>query len=144
MEPTEQRETGARPMSVAATSYPLLDAFWTMLWFVAFFLWIWIAIMVFADIFRSRDLSGWAKAGWIILIFALPLLGVLIYLIARGRKMQQHAVADQVQSDLATREYIRNVVSSPDASQEVAKLSSLHDAGLLTDDEYQRMKAQLS
>jgi type VI protein secretion system component VasK len=128
---------------VAATSYPLLDAFWTMLWFVAFFLWIWVAIMVFADIFRSRDMSGWAKAAWIILVFAMPLLGVLIYLIARGRKMQQHAVADQVQNDLATRDYIQSVVSSPDTSQEAAKLTSLHDAGLLSDDEYQRMKAHL-
>ena len=70
-----------------ASSYPLLDAFWTMLIFVGFFLWIWVAIYVFADIFRSQNMSGWAKALWVIAIFVLPLLGVLIYLIARGHKM---------------------------------------------------------
>jgi hypothetical protein len=131
-------------MSVLATSYPLLDVFWTTLWFVAFFLWIWLVIMVFSDIFRSRDLSGWGKAGWIILVFALPMVGVLIYLIARGKKMHQHAVEAATASDLATREYIRSVVKDTNGDDELAKLNSLHDSGVLSDDEYQTMKANLS
>jgi hypothetical protein len=127
-----------------ATDYPLLDVFFTTLWFVAFFLWIWLVIAVFADIFRSRDLSGWGKAGWILLVFALPLLGVLIYFIARGKKMQQHAVAEAAESDLATREYIRQTVAAGDSTAvDLEKLTSLHDSGVLSDEDYQRMKAQL-
>jgi hypothetical protein len=131
-------------MGIVATSYPLLDAFLTMLWIVGFFLWIWLAILVFSDIFRSRDMSGWAKAGWIILIFILPLIGVLIYLIVRGHKMQQHAEEAAAASDLATREYIRSVVSQSDNSDELAKLTSLHDSGVLSDEEFASMKARLA
>ncbi|HWT82889.1 MAG TPA: SHOCT domain-containing protein [Candidatus Methylomirabilis sp.] len=131
-------------MGIVATSYPLLDAFLTMLWIVGFFLWIWLAILVFSDIFRSRDMSGWAKAGWIVVIFILPLIGVLIYLIVRGKKMQQHAEEAAVASDLATREYIRTVVSQTDSSDELSKLTSLHDSGVLSDEEYESMKARLT
>jgi Short C-terminal domain/Phospholipase_D-nuclease N-terminal len=127
----------------SSSSYPLLDAFLTTLWFVGFFLWIWLVILVFSDIFRSRDLSGWAKAGWILVVFLLPLLGVLIYLIARGRKMHQHAVEAAEASDLATREYIRSVVSSTDSTDELAKLTSLRDSGVISEEEFQRMKARL-
>jgi hypothetical protein len=128
---------------MASSSYPLLDAFLTTLWFVGFFLWIWLVILVFSDIFRSHDLSGWGKAGWILLVFVLPLLGVLIYLIARGRKMHQHAVEAAEASDLATREYIRSVLSSTDTTDELAKLSSLRDSGVISEEEFQRMKARL-
>ena len=130
-------------MSVLATSYPLLDVFWTTLWFVAFFLWIWLVIAVFADIFRSHELSGWGKAAWIALVFLVPFLGVLIYLIARGKHMQQHAVADATESDIATKQYIRGVVAETDSTGDLEKLTSLHDSGVLSDDDYERMKAQL-
>jgi hypothetical protein len=126
-----------------STSYPLLDVFLTTLWIVGFVLWIWIAIGVFADIFRSRDLSGWGKAGWIIVIFILPLLGVLLYLIVRGRKMRLHAVQDTTAADLATREYIRRVVGETDKSDETAKLTSLRDSGAITQEEFEQMSARL-
>lgn len=67
-----------------ADSFPLLNVFWTMLEFVAFVVWIWLLIVVFGDIFRSRDMGGWAKAIWVLFVFVFPLLGVLVYLIARG------------------------------------------------------------
>ena len=73
---------------------PLLDLFWAMLWFFLFFAWIWLLISIFADIFRSDDLGGWAKAFWTIFVVILPLLGVLVYLIARGGSMQERAMAD--------------------------------------------------
>ena len=69
--------------------YPLLGVFWTMLEFFLFFVWIWLLIIVFSDIFRSRDLGGVAKALWVIFVIVIPLLGVLIYLIARGGGMQE-------------------------------------------------------
>ena len=71
-----------------------MDLFWSMLWFFLFFAWIWLLITIFADIFRSDDLSGWAKAFWTIFVVILPWLGVLIYLIARGGSMQERAMAD--------------------------------------------------
>ena len=67
------------------------QVFWSMLWFFLFFIWIWILITVFADIFRSHDLSGWAKALWVIFVIFVPYLGVFVYLIARGHKMSEHA-----------------------------------------------------
>ena len=70
------------------------QVFWSMLWFFLFFIWIWILITVFADLFRSHDLSGWAKAAWVIFVIILPYLGVFVYLIARGHKMHEHAAQD--------------------------------------------------
>ena len=74
-------------MVLAASSYPLLNLFWTMLIFFLWVIWIWILIMVFIDIFRSHDLSGWAKALWFLFVLFIPLIGVLVYLIARGGSM---------------------------------------------------------
>ncbi len=130
-------------MTLLASSYPLLDTFFTILWVFGFMLWIWLAILVFSDIFRSKDLSGWGKAGWTVLVFAIPLLGVLLYLIVRGRKMGQHAQEQAVAADLRTQDYIRSVVAEKDPIADLSKLSSLHDAGALSDDEFARMKAKL-
>src|SRR5579862_6627105 len=92
---------------IVASSYPLLDAFLTMLWIFLFIIWIWLLIMVFSDIFRSRDLSGWGKALWVIGIIILPWLGVLIYLIARGGKMHERQIqAAQAQQE-AFRQYVQ-------------------------------------
>ena len=83
-------------MSLADSSYPLLNLFWTMVEFFLWVIWIWILIMVFIDIFRSHDLSGWAKALWFVFVLFIPLIGVLAYLIARGGSMGERAAgADQ-------------------------------------------------
>ncbi len=71
--------------------YPLLGVFWTMLWFALFFIWIWLLIVIFSDIFRSHDLSGVAKTLWVIFVIFLPFLGILFYLIFRGKGMQERA-----------------------------------------------------
>ena len=70
-------------------TYQFGEVLWTMLVFFFWFMAIWIFIMVFADIFRRNDLSGWAKAGWIFLIFIVPFLGAIIYLIARPKMTEQ-------------------------------------------------------
>jgi len=130
---------------VLASSYPLLDAFWTMLIFVGFFLWIWVAIYVFADIFRSKDMSGWVKALWVIAIFCLPLIGVLIYLIARGHKMQEHAAEDAATQERQTREYIQSVAGTNGTSsaEEISKLVALRDSGALSEAEFESEKARV-
>ena len=87
-------------MSLAASSsYPLLNLFWSMFIFFLWVIWIWILIWVFIDIFRSRDLSGWAKALWFLFVLFIPLIGVLVYLIARGGSMQERATQQAQQQD---------------------------------------------
>ena len=118
--------------------------FWSMLWFFLFFIWIWLLIVVFSDIFRSRDLSGWGKALWTIFVIVLPYLGVFIYLIARGHKMGEHAVQDAQEHDAAMRRYVQNVVSSDGRStaDEIARLADLRDRGVISEEEFQQAKAK--
>ena len=123
---------------------PLLDLFWAMLWFFLFFAWIYLVVSVFIDIFRSHDLGGFAKAIWALFVIVVPLLGVLVYLIARGDKMGQRAVDDAAARDAATRQYIRDAAGTgSSASEELAKLAKLRDDGVITDQEFQAQKAKL-
>src|SRR5262245_66609873 len=77
-------------MSVIAAQWGTGQVFWSMLWFFLFFIWIWLLITVFADVFRSHDLSGVAKFLWVVFVILVPFLGVFVYLIARGHKMADH------------------------------------------------------
>lgn len=122
---------------------PLLDLFWTMLWFFMFFLWIWLLISLFSDIFRSDDLSGWGKAGWVIFMILLPFLGALVYLIARGKSMQERTLNQMAAREKATRSYIKDVAGAGSTADELTKLASLHERGVLTDQEFQSQKAAL-
>jgi hypothetical protein len=122
---------------------PLLDVFWTMMWFFLWVAWFWLLISVFADIFRSDDLSGWGKAGWVVLTVFLPYLGVFVYLIARGRTMQERTSRDAAKMEQANREYIRQVASTTSTSEEIARLVQLRDAGALTEDEFQTQKSKV-
>ena len=124
---------------------PILDLFWAMLWFFLFFVWIWLLITIFADIFRS-DMSGWAKAGWVIFVIIVPLLGVLIYLIAQGGNMQERSVKQAQEADAATRAYIQEAAGSgggSSAADEVSKLAALRDAGTISDEEFAAAKAKI-
>jgi putative oligomerization/nucleic acid binding protein/phospholipase D-like protein len=120
------------------------QVFLSMLWFFLFFIWIWLLITVFADIFRSPDLSGWGKALWSIFVIFLPYLGVFVYLIARGHKMQEHAVNLAQQQDAAAREYIRSTVSSASPADQIAQLADLHAKGVIDDAEFAKMKAKVA
>ena len=120
------------------------QVFWSMLWFFLWFIWIWLLIVVFADIFRSHDLSGWAKALWSIFVIFLPYLGVFVYLIARGGKMGEHAAQQAAAQEAQMKEYVQNVASSGGggAADEVAKLADLRDKGVISEDEFQQAKAK--
>ena len=87
------------------------QVFWSMLWFFMFFIWIWLLIVVFGDIFRSDDLSGWGKALWTIFVIVLPYLGVFVYLIARGHKMQEQSMKAAPAQDAPFRPYVQNVTT---------------------------------
>ena len=134
-------------MALAATtsSYPLLNLFWTMFEFFLWVAWIWILIMVFIDIFRSHDLSGWAKALWLIFVLVIPLIGVLVYLIARGGEMQDRAARQAQQQDAEARRYIQQAAAESPASSadQLAKLADLRDRGVITADEFDREKAKI-
>ena len=127
------------------SSYPVLDAFLTMLYFFLFIIWIWLLIWVFIDIFRSHDLSGWAKALWVIFIIILPFLGVFVYLIARGGKMQERAAADQAQQQKAFDSYVRQTAGTPGDStaDQLSKLADLKSQGVLSDTEFEAQKAKI-
>jgi len=86
-------------MAIASSSYPLLNVFWTIFEVFLWVIWIWILIWVFIDIFRSRDLSGGAKALWFLFVLFIPLIGVLVYLIARGGSMHERSVQLERQQD---------------------------------------------
>ena len=121
---------------------PLLDNFFAMIWFFLFVMWIWLLITIFVDIFRS-PMSGWAKAGWVIFVLVLPFLGVLIYLIANGSKMQERQLEYAQAAQSAQDSYIKNVAGTENTAEQLKTLSDLHDAGKLTDDEYASQKAKL-
>ena len=120
------------------------QVFWSMLWFFLFFIWIWMLIVMFGDIFRSQDLSGWGKALWTIFVIFLPYLGVFVYLIARGKKMQQHTIEAAQAQDAALRQYVQQVAppGGAGAADEIARLAALRDQGVLSETEFQQAKTK--
>ena len=115
---------------------------WSIFWFFLFFMWIWLVITVFADIIRSDDLSGWAKALWSVFIIFVPYLGVFLYLIVRGHKMSENAAKAAQQQEAAMRAYIQDAASSGGVADELAKLAELHANGTLDDEEYANAKSR--
>jgi hypothetical protein len=114
--------------------------------FVGFVLWIWVVIYVFTDIFRSHDMSGWVKALWILVVFLLPVFGVLFYLLFRGPKMaQRRSAADAAGQEKATQEFIRSVTGdrAGNTADQLTQLAALRDSGVLTPDEFDREKAKV-
>ena len=122
--------------------YPLLDFFWTMLIFFLFIVWIWILITVFIDIFRSPDLSGGLKALWFIFVIFLPFLGVLVYLLARGHKMQEHQIQAAQQQKQMMDDYIKETAGGSTAD-ELSKLADLKAKGAISDADFETAKAKL-
>jgi ABC-type multidrug transport system fused ATPase/permease subunit len=132
-------------MILADSSYPLLNLFWSMFIFFLWIIWIWILIMVFIDIFRSHDLGGFAKALWFLFVLFIPLIGVLVYLIARGGKMHERAVQQAQQQDAEARAYIQQTAANAPAStaDQLAKLADLRDRGVISAEEFEREKAKV-
>jgi hypothetical protein len=128
-------------MPLAASSYTFGDGLLTVLELAFLFLWIWIAIGVVFDIFRSHDLSNWAKAGWLLCIFAFPLIGVLGYLIVRGHTLHEHQADDRAQYE-AFRQFTR-AHNSGATAEDLHRLADLHDREVLTDEEFARAKAKV-
>jgi type VI protein secretion system component VasK len=126
-----------------ASDFGTGQVFLSMLWFFLFFIWIWLLIVVFSDLFRSHDLSGWAKAFWVIGIIILPYLGVLLYLIVRGHKMAEHAQEAAAAQDAAAKAYIQQAAGTTgSAADEIQRLSDLKNQGVISDAEFEAGKAK--
>ncbi len=128
-----------------AYSYPLLGAFWTLLWLSLWIIWIFLLFRVIIDIFRSHDLSGWGKAGWMIFVIVLPFLGVFIYLVARGENMGQRDVQDAQARDQEYRAYVQDAAAgqSPNGADQLAKLADLKDRGVISQAEFDQEKTKI-
>jgi hypothetical protein len=125
-------------------NYPLLNVFWTILELFLWVIWFWILITVIIDIFRSSDLSGGGKALWFLFVLLIPLIGVVVYLIARGDKMHERAQHQAQQQDDALRKYLQDEVAAPTSTaDQLTKLADLHDRGAITDQEYEQQKAKV-
>jgi Phospholipase_D-nuclease N-terminal/Short C-terminal domain len=123
-----------------ATSYPLLEVFWTMLIFFAFFIWIWLLIVVFTDIFRRHDTSGVAKVAWIVFIVILPYLGVFVYLIAEHKGMTERTIKQQEAAKSEMDQYVRSVAGQSDPTSQIANAKALLDKGAITQAEFDAIK----
>ncbi|MEU3603519.1 SHOCT domain-containing protein [Streptomyces sp. NPDC006798] len=128
--------------------YPLLNLFWTMLWFFLWIMWLFLLFKVITDLFRDHALNGWAKAGWMILVILLPFLGVLLYVIFRGRSMGEREISAAQEREASFKSYIRKTAGEGGGGpggdvDQLARLHDLKEKGAITEDEYQQAKAKI-
>ena len=125
-----------------ASSYPFLNILWSMLIFVGLIMWIWLAIMCFADIFRRRDMGGFAKAIWIIFIIFIPLFGVLVYLIAYHKGIADRNVKGQQAAQAAFDQQVKQAAGTGGPASEIATAQALLDAGTISQAEFDGIKSK--
>jgi hypothetical protein len=123
---------------LAQVDYPLLEVFWTTFVLFGWVLWFWLLFRVFGDVFRRQDIGGGGKTGWVVLLFLLPVVGALIYLITQGRSMAERAEREADRQRAATEAYIRSVAAGAEATQD-AKARQLLDSGAITREEFDRL-----
>jgi hypothetical protein len=123
-----------------ASSYPLLEAFWTILIFFGFVFWLIILFNVIGDIFRRHDITGWGKVLWLIAIILLPYLGVFIYLIVEHEGLIQRTVKQQQAAQSDFDRYVQSVATRGDPAEQIAKANSLLESGAITQAEFDQIK----
>ncbi len=126
-----------------AADYPLLELFWTMLWFFLWIAWIMLLFRTIGDIFRSRDLGGGGKALWTIFVVVAPFLGVFVYLIARGNAMHERDYDRALAQEQAFRSYVQDAAGPSGSADELVKLADLKERGVLSEAEFQAQKAKI-
>jgi Short C-terminal domain/Phospholipase_D-nuclease N-terminal len=123
-------------------NYTFTSFLWDVLVIFAFVIWFWLLIVVFGDIFRRRDISGWGKAAWIILVIILPYFGVFIYLIAEHSGMAERNTQQLQAQQAVADQYIRSVSGSGGPASEIETAKNLLDSGAITQAEYDSIKAK--
>jgi hypothetical protein len=127
---------------VLADDFQVGQVFLSFLWFVLFFIWIWLLIMVFSDLFRDHSISGWAKAAWVIGIIIFPYLGVFVYLIARGGSMGKRAAEQQQKAQAQFDSYVKQTAGTTSPADELTRLADLKAKGVISDAEFEQLKAK--
>jgi len=125
-----------------ASSYPVLGAFWTLLMFFGFVIWIWLLFTVFADIFRRQDIGGWGKAAWVIFVIILPFLGTLAYLIAEHNGIAERSEKDQKAAKAQFDAYVQNAAGTANPADQIAQAKALLDAGTISQAEFDAIKSK--
>lgn len=125
-----------------AYDYPVMGVFWSMLYFFIFVIWIMLLFRVFADVFRSHDMGGFAKTLWIVFVILAPFLGVFVYVIARGNSMAERDMAQAQAQQEAFKSYVQETAGSGGTAEELAKLGDLKDRGVITQAEFDTAKAK--
>lgn len=125
---------------LAATDYPLLDIFWTMILVFLWVAWIWLLFIIFADVFRRQDIGGWAKALWSIFLILVPFLGTFIYIIAEGRGMAERRTNEAIASQEQFDSYVKTVATSSNSAEQIEKAKSLLDRGVISAQEFDQLK----
>jgi hypothetical protein len=128
-------------MTLASAEYPFLDLMWTMLVFFCWIAWFWLLFVVVGDLFRRSDVSGWAKAGWTVLVIVLPFLGILLYLCTQGRHLTERRLARELDARRRFDDHVRSVstVDNSGAAQ-IAEARRLLEEGVIDDEEYRTLK----
>jgi general stress protein CsbA len=130
-----------------AADYPFLDILWSMIIFFAWVAWIWMLIVIFGDLFRRHDTSGWAKAGWVVFMIVLPFIGVLSYLIVNSRGMAERSAQSARAAQSQFDDYVKTVAAtsggSGGAASELAKAKELLDSGAINQAEYDALKQKV-
>lgn len=129
-------------MLITASSYPFLNILWDILIVFAWFLFIWIAIAVFSDLFRRRDISGWGKAAWVVLIVVLPWIGALAYLIVSHDGMAERSEKQTQAAQSQFNEYVRHAAGGGGPASEIETAKKLLDSGTITQPEFDAIKAR--
>jgi hypothetical protein len=127
---------------VILANYNFASFLWDVLVIFAFVIWFWLLIVVFGDVFRRRDISGWGKAAWIILVIILPYFGVFIYLIAEHDGMAERQTQQLQAQEAVADQYIRSVSGSGGPASEIETAKNLLDSGAITQAEYDSLKAK--
>ena len=131
-------------MVTAADDYPLVDLMWTFVLFFALLVYFWLVIAAFGDLFRRRDISGWGKAAWIVVILLLPLIGAVTYLITQGRAMSERSVQQAQRARQRTDDYIASVASPGSRDvDEIARAKELLDQGAISQAEFEQLKRRI-
>jgi len=130
-------------LTVIASSYPFLNILWDILIIFAWLIFLWIAITVLIDVFRRHDISGWAKAAWVIFVVILPWIGVLAYLIVNHSGMAERRYREAANAQQQFDDYVRQTAGSGGgAAAEIEKAKQLLDNGTITQQEFDAIKAK--
>jgi Phospholipase_D-nuclease N-terminal/Short C-terminal domain len=132
-----------REVAMVLADVNLGDLIWTTIVIFFLIMFIWVFIMILSDLFRDHEMSGWGKAAWVIALIIFPLLGSLVYLIARGQGMAERSAAQQQQARADLDSYIRSTASSGGTADELARLAELRSNGTISDAEFETAKAKV-